>query len=194
MARKPERHTASLRTDPAYQANGPGQVAQHTEAVGAGPGGKAAVVQVPCAVFSGESSIPGPPGTGCGATGNRRVAGGGGSRGPSAAEAKAGRPAPVGCSAPRAPDPVWASRGAGGVGGAAWRSTGPCPGADPLPGQQAARVATGEGQPRGGGEGGEGHRRLARVGPSPRGAAPLSPGRGHLAPGPFVTAGPLPCW
>jgi hypothetical protein len=50
-----------------------------------------------------ETSIPGNPGTGCGATGHRRVEGGGVSRGHRTAEAKAGRPEPVGCSS--TPDP-----------------------------------------------------------------------------------------
>ncbi|MGH8066928.1 MAG: group II intron maturase-specific domain-containing protein [Candidatus Entotheonellia bacterium] len=103
MERKPESKTASLRTATAYKANGPGKVAQHTEALGAGPGVQAEVVQLQFAFLSGETSIPCTPGTGCGATDNRRVEGGGVSRGHSTAEAKAGRPEPVGCSS--TPDP-----------------------------------------------------------------------------------------
>ena len=106
MERKPESKTASLRTETAYKANGPGKVAQHTEAVGAGPGVNAEVVQLQFAFLSGETSIPGNPGTGCGATGNRRVEGGGVSRGHSTAEAKAGRPEPVGCSSTPEPRPA----------------------------------------------------------------------------------------
>jgi hypothetical protein len=81
VERKPESKTASLRTETAYKANGPGKVAQHTEALGAGPGVNAEVVQLQFAFLSGETSIPGNPGTGCGATGDRRVEGGGVSRG-----------------------------------------------------------------------------------------------------------------
>ena len=78
-------------------------MAPHTDALGAGPGVNAEVVPLPFAFFSGETSIPCTPGTGCGATGNRRVEGGGVSRGHRTAEAKAGRPEPVGCSS--TPDP-----------------------------------------------------------------------------------------
>jgi hypothetical protein len=103
VERKPERKTARLRTETADKANGPGQVAQPTEAFGAGPGVNAEVVQVQCAFIAGETSIPGNPGTGGGATGHRRGGGGGVSRGHSTAEAKAGRPEPLGGSS--TPDP-----------------------------------------------------------------------------------------
>ena len=81
-------------------------MAQHTEALGAGPGVNAEVVQLQFAFLSGETSRPGTPGTGCGATGNRRVEGGGVSRGHRTAEAKAGRPEPVGCSSTPEPRPA----------------------------------------------------------------------------------------
>lgn len=58
------------------------------------------------AVFSGETSRPGTPGTGCGATGHRRVEDGGVRRGQSTAAAKAGRPEPVGGSSPPDPRPA----------------------------------------------------------------------------------------
>ena len=88
----------SLRTETAYKANGPGKVAQHTEAPGSGSGVNAEVVQLQFAFLSGETSIPI-------ATGNRRVEGGGVSRGHSTAQPKAGRPEPVGCSSTPEPRP-----------------------------------------------------------------------------------------
>jgi hypothetical protein len=46
VERKPERKTASLRTETAYKANGLGQVAPLAEALGTGPGVNAEVVQL----------------------------------------------------------------------------------------------------------------------------------------------------
>jgi hypothetical protein len=95
----------SLRTETADKAHGPGKVAPHTAAPGAGPGGKAEAVQVQCAFFSGETSILGPPATGSGTTGNRRGEDGGVSRGHSSALAQARRPAPVGWDMTHEPRP-----------------------------------------------------------------------------------------
>jgi hypothetical protein len=99
VERKPERNTVSLRTATAYKANGLGEVAQHPEAPGAGPGVQAEAVQMQFACFSGEASIPGTPTVGSGTTGNRRGEDGGVSRGQRSAWTKAQRPEPVGCDA-----------------------------------------------------------------------------------------------
>jgi hypothetical protein len=106
VERKPKGKTVSLRTETAYKANGPGQVAPPTEAPGAGSGVKAEAVQLQFAFFSGETSIPGTPHTGSGTTGNRRVAGGGVSRGHTTARARAGRPEPVGWDSTPNPRPT----------------------------------------------------------------------------------------
>jgi RNA-directed DNA polymerase len=96
----------SLRTETAYKANGLGKVAPHTEAPGSGSGVKAEVVQLQFAFLSGETSIPGAPKAGSGTTGNRRVEGGGVSRGHSSALARAPRPEPVGCDSTPEPRPA----------------------------------------------------------------------------------------
>jgi RNA-directed DNA polymerase len=96
----------SLRTETAYKANGPGEVAQHTEAPGSGPGVKVEVVQLQFAFLSGETSRPGTPSMGSGTTGNRRVEAGGVSRGHSSALAGAPRPEPVGCDSTPEPRPA----------------------------------------------------------------------------------------
>jgi hypothetical protein len=96
----------NLRTETAYKANGPGKVAPHTEAPGSGSGVKAEVVQLQFAFLSGETSIPGAPKAGSGTTGNRRVEGGGVSRGHSSALAGAPRPEPVGCDSTPEPQPA----------------------------------------------------------------------------------------
>jgi hypothetical protein len=106
VERKPESKTVSLRTETAYQANGPGKGAQHTKAPGAGSGVNAEVVQWQFAFVSGETSRPGTPGTGSGTTGNRRVEAGGVSRGHSTALARAGRPEPVGGDSTPEPRPT----------------------------------------------------------------------------------------
>jgi RNA-directed DNA polymerase len=106
VERKPESKTVSLRTETAYKANGPGKVAQHTEARGSGPGVNAEVVQLQFVFLSGETSMPSTSETGSGTTGNLRVEDGGVSRGHSTALAKAGRPEPIGCDStpePRSP-------------------------------------------------------------------------------------------
>ena len=105
MGRKPESKTVSLRTETAYKANGPGKVAQHTEAPGSGPGVKAEAVQLQFVFLSGETSIPGTPTAGSGTTGNRRVEGGGVSRGHTTALARVGRPEPDGCDSTPEPRP-----------------------------------------------------------------------------------------
>ena len=64
MGRTPESKTVSLRTETAYKANGPGKVAPHTDAPGAGPGVKAEAVPLQFVFFSGETSIRGPPASG----------------------------------------------------------------------------------------------------------------------------------
>jgi RNA-directed DNA polymerase len=96
----------SPRTETASKANGPGTVAPHTEAPGSGSGVKAEVVPLPFAFLSGEPSIPGAPNAGSGATGNRRVEGGGVSRGHRSALARAPRPKPAGCDATPEPRPA----------------------------------------------------------------------------------------
>ena len=105
MERKPERTTVRLRTETAEKAHGPGKGAPLTKAPGSGSGGKAEIVPLQCAFFSGETSLPGTPATGSSATGNRRGEGGGVSRGQSSALARARRPEPVGGDAPPAPRP-----------------------------------------------------------------------------------------
>ena len=105
MGRKPESKTVSLRTETAYKANGPGKVAPHTEAPGSGPGVKAEAVQLQFVFLAGETSIPGTPTAGSGTTGNRRVEGGGVSRGHTTALARVGRPEPDGCDSTPEPRP-----------------------------------------------------------------------------------------
>jgi RNA-directed DNA polymerase len=105
VGRKPESKTVSLRTETAYKANGPGKVAQHTEAPGSGPGVKAEAVQLQFVFLSGETSSPGTPTAGSGTTGNRRVEGGGVSRGHTTALARVGRPEPDGCDSTPEPRP-----------------------------------------------------------------------------------------
>jgi hypothetical protein len=101
--RKPECKAENLWTETAYKANGPDEVAPHTEAPGSGSVVNAEVVQPEFAFLSGENSMPCAPGPGSGTTGNRWVEDGGVSRGHSTAEAKAGRPKPVGCGSTREP-------------------------------------------------------------------------------------------
>ncbi len=105
MERKPESKTVSLRTETAYKADESGKAAQHAEAQGSDPEVNAEVVQWQFAFLSGETSISCGPKTDSGATGNRRVQGGGVSRGHSTAESVAGRPEPVGCASPCEPRP-----------------------------------------------------------------------------------------
>ena len=95
----------SLRTGRAYKADGPGKVAQHTEAPGSGPQVNAEVVQLQFAFLSGETSTPCAPATGSGADSNGGVEAGGVSRGHSSAEPKAGRPEPVGYTSTVEPQP-----------------------------------------------------------------------------------------
>ena len=83
MERKPELKTVSLRTGTAYKADGPGKVAQHTEAHGSGAEVNAEVVQLQFAFLSGETRE---------AQADRGV-----SRGHSTARALAGRPEPDRC-------------------------------------------------------------------------------------------------
>ena len=98
VGRKPEIKTVSLRTETAYKADGPGKVAQHTEAQGSGLEVNAEVVQLQFAFLSGETSATcGPAQQGSGGASNGSIEGGGVSRRHSTAVAAAGRPEPDRC-------------------------------------------------------------------------------------------------
>jgi len=92
VERKLEFKTVSLRTETAYKADGPGKVAQHTNAQGSGSEVNAEVAQLQFAFLSGE--IPE-------AQADREV-----SRGHSTAEVKAGRPEPDRCPSTTDPQPA----------------------------------------------------------------------------------------
>ena len=97
----------SLRTERAYKANDPDKVAQHTNVHGSGSGVNAQAAQLKFAFLSGETSTPcGPSQSDSGPAGNGPVEDGGVSRGHSTAEAKAGRPEPIGCSSTAEPQPT----------------------------------------------------------------------------------------
>ena len=83
MERKPEFKTVSLRTETAYKADGPGKVAQHTDAQGSGTEVNAEVAQLQFAFLSGETPQ---------AQAERGV-----SRGHSTPQVRGGRPEPDRC-------------------------------------------------------------------------------------------------
>jgi len=97
----------SLRKERAYKANDPDKLAQHSKVQGSGSGVNVQAAQLKFAFLSGETSIPcGPSQSDSGPAGNGPVEGGGVSRGHSTAEAKAGRPEPIGCSSTTEPQPT----------------------------------------------------------------------------------------
>ena len=92
MERKPEFKAVSLRTETAYEADGPGKVAQRTKAQGSGLEVNVEVAQLQFAFLSGETPE---------AQADRGV-----SRGRSTAEATAGRPEPDRCHSTTGPRPA----------------------------------------------------------------------------------------
>ena len=92
MERKPEFKTVSLRTETAYKADGPGKVAQRTDAQGSGPEVNAEVAQLQFAFLSGEAP--------------QAQAERGFSRGHSTTKVTVGRPEPDRCHSTTDPQPA----------------------------------------------------------------------------------------
>jgi len=92
VERKPEFNAVSLRTETAYKADGPGKVAQHTDAQGSGAEVNAGVAQLQFAFLSGETPE---------AQADRGV-----SRRHSTSQAREGRPEPDRCHSTTDPQPA----------------------------------------------------------------------------------------